>query len=483
MKKKKTVFISGNFNLLHAGHIRLFLFAKELASNLIVAVSSDEIAGENAYLSENFRLEAISSLSYINKSFIYRKPINEIIKDIKPDFIVKGKEHENKYNEEEEIIKNQGGKIIFNSGEIIFSANEFMKKEIININNSISKNIVYPKDFLKRNNIKKEKLISIVNSFSNLNIIVVGDIIIDEYIDCKPIGMSQEDPTVVVTPLNSKKFIGGAAIVAAHAAGLNANVDFISVTGKDSLCKYSKLELKKRNVKFHDFIDQNRPTTLKKRYRSMGKTLLRVSELHQSPVSNSIQNKIFNKISKLIVNCDMLIFSDFNYGCLPASLVSKIIKLCNEKNVIMSADSQSSSQTGDLNKFHNMILVTPTEREARITLRDNENGLIVLAENLRKKLNAKNILLKLGKNGVIIHEYMGNKKIIKNEKIDALNTAPVDVAGAGDSMLVTASLALASKNNILEASILGSIAASFQVGKLGNIPLEAKELISFLLNR
>jgi len=480
MKKTKTVLISGNFNLLHAGHIRLFLFAKELASNLIVAVSSDELAGKNAYLPENFRLEAISSLPYINKSFIYSKSINEIIKDIKPDFIVKGKEHENKYNEEEEILKTQGGKIIFSSGEIIFSANEFMKKEVKIINNTINKNIVFPNDFLKRNNIKNDKLISIVKSFSKLNIIVVGDIIIDEYIDCKPIGMSQEDPTIVVTPISSKKFIGGAGIVAAHAAGLNANVDFISVTGKDTLCKYSKLELKKMNVKFHDFIDESRPTTLKKRFRSLGKTLLRVSELHQSPISNSIQNKIFNKISKLIINCDVLIFSDFNYGCLPASLVSRIIKLCIKKNVIMSADSQSSSQTGDLNKFHNMTLISSTEREARIALRDNENGLIVLADNLRKTLNAKNILLKLGKNGVIINEYIKDKNITKNDKIDALNTAPIDVAGAGDSMLITASLVLASKNNILEASLLGSLAASFQVGKLGNNPLELKEIISFL---
>ena len=80
MKKIKTVLISGNFNLLHAGHIRLFLFAKKLGSNLIVAVSSDEIAGKNAYLPEKFRLEAIRSLPYINKSFIYSKSINEIIK-------------------------------------------------------------------------------------------------------------------------------------------------------------------------------------------------------------------------------------------------------------------------------------------------------------------------------------------------------------------------------------------------------------------
>jgi len=78
---------------------------------------------------------------------------------------------------------------------------------------------------------------------------------------------------------------------------------------------------------------------------------------------------------------NLIIFSDFNYGCLPQLLVDQITSFCNEKGIMMVADSQSSSQIGDVSRFRGMTLVTPTEREARFAVHDFESGLVVLAEN------------------------------------------------------------------------------------------------------
>ena len=84
------------------------------------------------------------------------------------------------------------------------------------------------------------KIVEYINKFSNLNILVIGDTIIDEYITCDAIGMSQEDPTIVVTPISNKKFIGGAAIVASHAKTLGANVSYISVLGDDENFEFTQ---------------------------------------------------------------------------------------------------------------------------------------------------------------------------------------------------------------------------------------------------
>ena len=87
----------------------------------------------------------------------------------------------------------------------------------------------------------KIKLINIINQFKFLEICVIGDLIIDEYITCQALGMSQEDPTIVISPIDSRKFVGGAGIVAAHASGHGAISSLISVTGEDDIKDYGIL--------------------------------------------------------------------------------------------------------------------------------------------------------------------------------------------------------------------------------------------------
>ena len=103
---------------------------------------------------------------------------------------------------------------------------------------------------------------------------------------------------------------------------------------------------------------------------------------------------------KIVKELDLLVFSDFNYGCLPQCLVQKIISLANEHSVFIAADSQSSSQIGDISRFK-VQLITPTEREARIALQNQDDGLVVLSEKLMQKTKADAIILKLGSDGMI----------------------------------------------------------------------------------
>ena len=118
----KTVFISGNFNILHPGHLRLFRFSKEIADKLIVGVLSDKLAGSNSLVSQELRLESVQSNSFVNEAFIINDSLESAIRNIKPDFILKGKEHEQKFNIEEELLKEFRGDLVFSSGEVVFSS-------------------------------------------------------------------------------------------------------------------------------------------------------------------------------------------------------------------------------------------------------------------------------------------------------------------------------------------------------------------------
>ncbi len=477
MSKQRTVFVSGNFNILHPGHLRLFRFARECGDRLIVGLESDRIADRSAHIPQNLRLEGLQSISLIDEVIIIDEPITQLLLRLRPDIVVKGKEHELLFNPELKVLEEYGGALIFSSGEAVFSSLDLIQKEIKEID---SRTISFPADYLNRHHIKKDGLRLLIEKFSSLKICVVGDLIIDEYITCQALGMSQEDPTIVVTPLDSKRFIGGAGIVASHAAGLGAKVEFVSITGEDSAREYALENLSAAKVKAHLLIDDGRPTTLKQRYRSGNKSLFRVSHLHQAGISIKLQQKMLKIVESAIGDADLLVFSDFNYGCLPQFLVESVVKVAKERGVMLAADSQSSSQTGDISRFSGMDLITPTEREARISTRNREDGLVVLAEQLRRQSIASNILLKMGEEGVLIHASGGDASEWSTDRVKALNNAAKDVAGAGDSLLISSAMALACGGNIWEAAYLGSLAAAIQVGRVGNTPLSADELIGEL---
>lgn len=475
--KKKTVFVSGNFNVLHPGHLRLLRFAKECGGKLVVGVCSDRIAGNGAHVPEHLRLEGVESNSWVDQAFLMDESPADAVRRLRPGLVVKGREHEGKHNEEEAALKEYGGQLIFSSGEVAYSSLDLLRRDFEVAVRTISP---LPADYLKRHGLTRPKLERLIADFSKLRVLVIGDLIIDEYITCDPLGMSQEDPTIVVTPIDSQLFVGGAGVVAAHAAGLGASVSFISVCGDDPAHYFARMALAKFGVKASLLIDPNRPTTLKQRYRSKGKTLLRVSHLHQASVNAELQQKLLAAVRRRIANCDLLVFSDFNYGCLPSELLEKIVELGARHKVPMVADSQSSSQVGDVSRFKGMDLLTPTEREARISTRDHESGLVVLAEKLSSQAAARNVLLKLGEEGVLIHSVKAQEIDVQTDRLPALNSAPRDVAGAGDSMLIACSMALATNADIWASAAIGALAAAVQVGRVGNTPLQARELLQEL---
>jgi rfaE bifunctional protein kinase chain/domain len=472
------VLVSGSFNVLHPGHVRLLRFARECGDRLIVAVQSDLLAGNAAHVHEPLRLEGVQSIAWVDEAFIFDEPLPSLIARLRPDIVVKGKDHELRFNPELEALEQYGGTLVFSSGETIFSSLDLIQKEFRVLD---AHSISLPREYLRRHQIKPARLADFLQQFSRLKVCVVGDLIIDEYITCEPLGMSQEDPTIVVTPVDSTRFIGGAGIVAAHAAGLGAAVQLVSVTGNDASRDFALGGLATAGVDAHLVIDDSRPTTLKQRYRSKGKSLLRVSHLHQGAISTALQTQLFAVLVEALDGADLLVFSDFNYGCLPQSLVDQLVEMAKSRGVLLAADSQSSSQVGDISRFKGMDIITPTEREARISTRNREDGLVVLAEQLRQLASAHNVLLKLGEEGLLIHAGNGKDDDWLTDRVDALNSAAKDVAGAGDSLLIASAMTMACGGSIWEAASLGSLAAAVQVGRVGNTPLCTEELIRELI--
>ncbi|TMP27116.1 ADP-heptose synthase [Pseudoalteromonas rubra] len=466
----KKVLVTGKFDLLHPGHIRLLKFAKECGDHLTVAVLSDSSCEEPCRISESHRLEMLNSLECVDQAFISSDDASIIIHKIKPAIVVKGKEFEERNNPELSALQCYGGKLIFGSGEFESNAEQFIRRNSSAKNHFDFKEI---KEYISRHRIRQPDIDNTLNTIQKLDVLVIGEVIVDEYVQGTAVGLSQEDPTIVMTPNKTDTFLGGAAITAGHIKAIGARkVNLISVIGEDKASNYVKKYIDNYELDTYLYTDNSRPTPLKTRYRAGTKTLLRVNNVRQHKISLELQADIFNKVENLIPELDIVVFSDFNYGLLPQTLVESITKLCENNNVKIVADSQSSSQVGDISRYKNMDLITPTEREVRVALNNPDDGLVILAQKLAKKSQAKNVVITLAEEGLFIHLPSQDFSKWENDKLPAINKHAVDPAGAGDCFLAASSLALCTGAPIWQACYLGSLAAACQVGSVGNTPLK-----------
>jgi rfaE bifunctional protein kinase chain/domain len=460
------VFLSGRFAVIHEGHFRLITQAKTMGESLIIGLQSDEYSNDEI----EWRVRTLKSIDPKIQVMSFTGNVNKILEEIRPDIVVKGREFANLKNPESEIISKIGGKLVFASGSGISSelGAEVLQSEATGH---------LPLDFMRRHQIETKKLLEVIENFQRMKILVIGDLIIDEFISCAPLGMSQEDPVVVVTPTSAQKFLGGAGIVAAHCASMGATTHFLSLAGDDINREWALYKLADFHVSSDLVTSKDRITTHKQRFKSGNQTLFKLSHISQEFLSGEIEEEIRNAFYKNVEDMDVIIFSDFSYGALPERLVTEFTKFSRESKIFTAADCQTSSQNGDISKYRGVNLLTATEREARSGFHSELDGLVTVIRKITETLNIENVFLKLGSEGVLIDSIANQDRNFAVDQVPALSKKVRDVSGAGDSMLAISSLVFGLEQSIEIAAVLGSIAASIQIERTGNVPITIKELV------
>jgi len=473
---QKRVFVSGNFFALHAGHVRLLRFASELGDELVVGVSN--LQPSPSFPTPRERAMMLVDLGLCDRSLVMEGGLETALRDEKPGLVVKGKEFEGTENPESTILSAWGGRLVFGSGEANYSGRDLLGVES---RKGDAIDLTLFEEQCGFYNISKGDFKTLINRFEKRRVIVIGDTILDEYVTTAPVGLSREDPTIVVRPEHQQRYIGGAAIVAAHCAALGAEVSLYSMLGEDEASSYVCEQVKRFNVSFHPIFDQTRPTTTKRRYRCEGKTLLRVNQFRQHHLASNLQDKLYFESIADAHQADLVIFSDFSYGLLPAHLASRLIDHLKTKSCFLAADSQTSSQLGDLGKFRGVDYVTPTEHEARVLLNDYTSGIAVIGAKLRDEIGCSFAAVTLGQDGLLMFGHDRSAKLDLVDPYPAFNRMAKDTAGAGDSFLVASSLALSLGFEQLKmAALLGSFVSAIQVGRIGNLPVNQAEIFERL---
>ena len=483
---EKIVLCYGHFNSIHPGHIRYLNHARTLGSHLVVALQGDQITEPSTpkyHFSAYERALGVASLHMVDRVIVLDNGnLVKMIEFLNPKIFVLGKEFEKKrrkdIKEALEKLQQKGGEVVFHAGEIYYSTWEFLREDSENR----SKDRIQA--FLNSCQLQRlslDYLIKAINRFKNSQIMVIGDTIVDQYVACDAIGMSAEAPVMVVRELKTKEFIGGAAIVAAHAIALGSKCHYLSVIGNDPNSQLVRKKLDRIKVPHTLLTDMSRPTTFKIRYMVENQKLFRVSRMKEHSLSDEIETQIIREIEKRAPDLDGIIVSDFVYGV----ITDRILKILEEKSMQygfkLFGDLQCSSQIGNVGKFRNCFLLCPTEREARIALSNKEDGMEWIAQTLMKTTGSKNLLLKLGSEGFIVYA-QEEKNYVNRQHFPALCVNPADVAGAGDSLLALMAVSLCAGNDIMVSAAIGACISSLAVQIMGNVPIKRENLENYIHN-
>ena len=318
------------------------------------------------------------------------------------------------------------------------------------------------------NNTSKDALKKLIKKFKNKKILVVGDLMIDEYIWGRVSRISPEAPIPVVEVQKEDSKPGGAANVILNLVSLGAKVFAAGVTGRDDNAKRLNVYLKKEKVNMSAVVaDKSRPTTVKTRVIAHHQQVVRIDKEHKTDISSVTARNIIRRISKLMKKMDAVIFSDYDKGLLTVFLVDGIMN--RAKNKIVTVDPKPDN----VEIFRDVTLISPNKKEAseasgiQIT---SEEDVLSASKILQDITNSKAILITRGEEGMSLYEG-GSMRSVPTVAREVF-----DVTGAGDTVISVVTLALACGASFDEAAVLSNIAAGEVVAEVGVVTLTPKEL-------
>ena len=310
------------------------------------------------------------------------------------------------------------------------------------------------------------------NFEKKINILVIGDLMIDHYLWGKCERISPEAPVQVVNIDKESSILGGAGNVINNLRSLGSNVDVLSVIGDDLVAKELEFLLNKIDVNSNFLIiEKERKTSKKSRLIASQQQILRYDNESIEDISTSSEEKILDVFQKNLLNYDAVILSDYGKGILTNSLTRNIISLSNKNKIKVFVDPKGK----DYSKYQNAYTLTPNKKEAieatDIDIRDN-HSLEKAIIQLKTQHNLEISLITLSENGIAIYD--------DNLRIKPTVAREVyDVTGAGDTVIASIAFAIANNLQIDEAIRFANLAAGVVVGKIGSATATLDEIYEY----
>ncbi|NIP29050.1 MAG: D-glycero-beta-D-manno-heptose-7-phosphate kinase [Candidatus Dadabacteria bacterium] len=316
---------------------------------------------------------------------------------------------------------------------------------------------------------------SITPDFKNKNVMVIGDIMLDQYIFGKSERISPEAPVAIMKYKNESYSLGGAGNVALNIFELGAKPFLIGTIGNDDEGKKIKNIVDQSGLRSSGlFLNKNKPTTVKSRIISTNQQLLRIDKENTKSISKEIEEKIIKYVKKLIKNNrpNALILSDYRKGLLTDNLLKQLISLCKKNKIFIAVDPKGSN----FQKYKGANLITPNLKETEVVYGGrivNDINLNKAISVIKKQTECDCVVVTKGKEGI---SYKFNNSKIKSLSSNAKEV--FDVTGAGDTFISAFTLAYVSSDSWDVAAKIANIAAGLIVTKLGAAQISQDEILN-----
>ena len=316
----------------------------------------------------------------------------------------------------------------------------------------------------------------VFEKFNALNVLIIGDVMMDSYLWGKVERISPEAPVPVVSILKKENRLGGAANVALNIQSLGGNPILCAVIGDDVEGQTFSDLLKSQNLSDVGIIKvSNRPTTVKTRVIGGNQQIVRLDFETDKIISQETTHEILQRIFKVINNTEInaIIFEDYDKGLITELLIESVVKYANERNIITVVDPKKRNFLS----YKNVTLFKPNLKELREGIKQDVNAKILVelsdAVNLlQNELNATYIMVTLSELGV----YVSSK--IENKLFPAHIRDIADVSGAGDTVIATTALCLAAGLNAFDTASIANLAGGLVCEQVGVVSINKDSLLA-----
>ena len=325
-------------------------------------------------------------------------------------------------------------------------------------------------------NLIRDRAKEILSRARDCRIVVLGDVMLDEFIWGDVTRISPEAPVPVVNIRRESTRLGGAANVVANVSALGANANVIGVVGADAAAEKLRAALRQTGGGQTDAMlieDENRPTTIKLRIIAHNQMVVRADRELSAHVNGQVEARIISAAREAITNAQALVVSDYDKGVITPRILAEVLPLAYGRIPVLV-----DPKIRNFESYQPATLVTPNHHEAlRVSNleEDNDETLQQAARLIRKRLHCDAVLITRGERGMMLVEGDAPPVYVETAAREVF-----DVTGAGDTVIATLAAALAAGASMTEAAVLANQAAGIVVGKVGTATASAEEILNSL---
>jgi D-beta-D-heptose 7-phosphate kinase/D-beta-D-heptose 1-phosphate adenosyltransferase len=317
----------------------------------------------------------------------------------------------------------------------------------------------------------KTRASEILRALRDRNVLVLGDVMLDEFVWGDVTRISPEAPVPVVDVRRESVHLGGAANVLANLVALGARGSVVGVVGNDAAGERLRTGLCELGTVDQLVVDETRPSTTKTRIIAHSQLVVRADRESRVPVTAKVEDQILTSLKQALKHADAFVISDYDKGVVTPRILREILPLAYEQVPVLV-----DPKLRNFNSYRPATLVTPNHFEA-LRMSDSEDqsddGSLHAAKVIREKLGCDAVLITRGDRGMMLLE-AGDKAVF----VETAAREVYDVTGAGDTVIAALAGALASGATMLEAATLANHAAGIVVGKVGTATASADELLA-----